>query len=92
MKAPRRGSCQASRSTPHRWAALRPARSGLLGGLREERAHERLQLLAAAARATVLSAFPLPDAQDQRDFFLARLAVELVVGHGRSPSLSLRPL
>ena len=60
--------------------------SGFPGRLREERAHQRLQLLAAAARTLVLSALPRPDGQGQGHFRLAPLAVELVVRHGGSSS------
>src|SRR5713101_7060344 len=54
------------------------------GSLCEEGAHQRLQHLAAASGTLVLSALPLSHRQDHRDFLLALLAEEFVVGHGRS--------
>src|SRR5229473_6598237 len=63
------------------------APSGFSGRLRKERAHQRLELLAAAAWALVLTALALADGQGLGDFLLAPLAVELVVGHAWSSVL-----
>src|SRR4029453_1797753 len=52
------------------------------GHLGEERPHQRLQLLAAAAGTLVVPALPLANGQGQSPFLLAVLTVELVVGHG----------
>src|SRR5882724_7039042 len=58
--------------------------SGCLG---EERPHQRLKLFASAAGALVVPTLSLANGQGQGHFLLAPLAVELIVGHGRSSLL-----
>jgi hypothetical protein len=64
-----------------------PAPSSFSGRLGEERTQQLLQLLAPAAGALVVPAFPLADGQGQCYFLLALLAVKLVVRHERSSLL-----
>src|SRR3972149_6706270 len=64
-----------------------PCGSGLSGRLGEEGPHERLELLPVALGPLVLAPLPLADGEGHGDVLLALLAVELVVGHGRSSSL-----
>src|SRR5205809_7589566 len=59
---------------------------GFPRGLREKRAHQRLQRLPVAARTLVVATLALTDRERQAHFLLALLAVELVVRHVFSSS------